>query len=95
MSDFFSSIFVSPNEHQQQFFSRVEEPRAKVPFLVFMGEIKIDLTPKKLFFFLLCYKMAKIMLIPMHKQSQQRYSFCSSRFTSNLVLPASLLGMIK
>ena len=38
--------------------------------------------------------MAKIKFIPMRQQSQQRNSFFSSRFESNLMLPACLLGMI-
>ena len=55
----------------------------------------IDLTLKKSnFLFLLCFKIAKIMFIPMRQQSRQRNSFFSSRFTSNLKLPACLLGMI-
>ena len=60
--------------------------------LVFMSEIKIDLTLKRSnFLFLLCFKVAIIKFIPV---SQQRNSFFSSRFTSNLMLPVYLLGMI-
>ena len=60
--------------------------------LVFMSEIKIDLTLKKSnFLFLLCFKIAIIKFIPMRQQSRQRNSFFSSRFTSNLILPAYLL----
>ena len=67
----------------------------KILLLVFMSEIKIDLTLKKSnFLFLLCFKIAIIKFIPMHQQSRQRNSFFSSRFTSNLMLPAYLLGMI-
>ena len=67
----------------------------KILLLVFMNEIKIDLTLKKSnFLFLLCFKMAIIKFIPMRQQSRQRNSFFSSPFTSNLMLPASLLGMI-
>ena len=67
----------------------------KIPLLVFMSEIKIDLTLKKSnFLFLLCSKIAKIKLILMRQRSQQRYSFFSSHFTLNLMLPACLLGMI-
>ena len=63
--------------------------------LVFMREIKTDLTLKKSnFLFLLCFKNAIIKFIPMCKQSRQRNSFFSSRFTSNLMLPVCLLGMI-
>ena len=67
----------------------------KIPLLVFMSEIQIDLTLKKSnFLFLLCFEIAKIKFIPMRQQSRQRNSFFSSRFTSNLMLPACLLGMI-
>ena len=67
----------------------------KILLFVFMSEIKIDLTLKKLnFLFLLCFKIAGIKFIPMRQQSRQRNSFFSSRFTSNLMLPACLLGMI-
>ena len=67
----------------------------KIPLLVFMSEIKIYLTLKKSnFLFLLCFKIAKIKFIPMRQQSRQRSSFFSSCFTSNLMLPACLLGMI-
>ena len=67
----------------------------KIPLLVFMSEIKIDLTLKRSnFLFLLCFKIVKIKFIPMHQQSRQRKSFFLSRFTSNLMLPACLLGMI-
>ena len=67
----------------------------KILLLVFMSEIKIDLTLKKSnFLFLLCFKTAIIKFIPMHQQSEQRNSFISSHFISNLLLPAGLLGMI-
>ena len=67
----------------------------KIPLLVFMSEIKIDLTLKKSnFLFLLCFKIAKIKFIPMRQQSRQRNSFFSGRFRSTLMLPAGLLGMI-
>ena len=67
----------------------------KIPLLVFMSEIKIDLTLKKSnFLFLLCFKIAIIKLIPMRHQSRQRNSLFSSHFTSNSMLPACLLGMI-
>ena len=44
--DFFSvrSIFISPNERQKQYFN---EPRVKILLLVFMSEIKNDLSLKK------------------------------------------------
>ena len=65
----------------------------KIPILVFMSEIKIDLTLKKSnFMFLLCFKIAKF--IPIRQESRQRNSLFSSRFTSNLMPPACLLGMI-
>ena len=67
----------------------------KILLLVFMSEIKIDLTLKKSYFlFLLCFIIAIIKFIPMRQQSRQSKSFFSSRFTSNLMLPACLLGMI-
>ena len=67
----------------------------KILLLVFMSEIKIDLTLKKSnFLFLLCFKIAIIKFILMCQQSRQRDSFFSSHFTSNLMLPACLLGMI-
>ena len=60
-----------------------------------MNEIKIDLTLKKShFLFLSCFKIAIIKFIPMRQQSRQTNSFFSSRFTSNLMLSACLLGMI-
>ena len=67
----------------------------KILLLVFMGEIKINLTLKKSNFpFLLFFKIAIIKFILTRQQSRQRNSFFSSRFTSNLMLPACLLGMI-
>ena len=67
----------------------------KILLLVFMSEIKIDLTLKKSnFLFLLCFKIAIIKFISMCQQLRQRNSFFSSTFTSNLTLPACLLGMI-
>ena len=67
----------------------------KILILVFMSDIKFDLTLKKSnFLFLLCFKIAIIKFIPMRQQSRQRNSFFSSRFTSNLMLPACLLCMI-
>ena len=67
----------------------------KILLLVFMSEIKIDLTLKKSnFLILLCFKNAIIKSIPKRQQSRQRNSFFSSRFTLNLILPACLLGMI-
>ena len=67
----------------------------KILLLVFMCEIKIDLTLKKSnFLFLLCFKIAIIKFIPLRQHSRQRNSFFSSRFTSNLMLPACLLGTI-
>ena len=76
-------------------FSRVAEPRVKILLLVFLSEIKLDLTLiKSNFLFLSCFKIAIIKFILMRQQSRQRNSFLSSRFTSNLMLPACLLGMI-
>ena len=57
--------------------------------------MSIDLTLKKSnFLFLFCFKIAIIKFIPMRQQSRQRNSFFSSRFTSTVMLPAYLLGMI-
>ena len=67
----------------------------KTLLLVFMSEVKIDLTlTKSNFLFLLCFKNAIIKFILMRQQSRQRNSFIYSRFTSNLMLPACLLGVI-
>ena len=67
----------------------------KILLLVFMSEMKIDLTLKKSnFLYLLCFKIAIIKFIPMRQHSRQRNIFFSSRFTSNWMLPACLLGMI-
>ena len=67
----------------------------KIPLLVFMSEIKIDLTQKSSnFLFLLFFKFAIIQLIPMRQPSRQRHISFSRRFTSNLMLPVYLLGMI-
>ena len=60
--DFFGvrSIFISSNEHQKLYFhewrtpnavfSRVAKPRVKIPLLVFMSDIKINLTTEKIKF---------------------------------------------
>ena len=68
----------------------------KILLLVFMSEIKIDLRLKKsnFLFFFLCFKIAKIKFFSMRQPSRQKYSFFSSHFTLNLMLPACLLGMI-
>ena len=67
----------------------------KILLLVFMSEIKIDLRLKKSnFLFLLCFKIAKIKFISVRQPPRQKYSFFSSHFTLNLMLPACLLGMI-
>ena len=67
----------------------------KILLLLFMSDIKIDLTLKMSnFLFLLCFKIAIINFIPMRQQSRQKKGFFSSRFTSNLMFPAYFLGMI-
>ena len=67
----------------------------KILLFVFMSEIKIDLTLKKSnFLFLLCFKNAIIKFIPMRQQSRQRNSVFSSRFTSNLMLPACMILIV-
>ena len=69
--------------------------KSGIPLLVFISEIKIDLTLKKSnFLFLLCFKIVKIKFILMRQPSQQRYNFFSSHFTLILMIPACLLGMI-
>ena len=74
---------------------QVAQPRVKILLLVFMSEIKIDLILKKSnFLFLLCFKIAIIKFISMCQQSRQRNGFFSSCFTSNLMLPACVLGMM-
>ena len=84
------SIFISPNE-----LSRVAKPRVKMPLLEFMSEIKIDLTLKRAnFLFLLCFKIAISLFIAVRQPLGKRRDFFTSRFGSNLVLPALLLGMI-
>ena len=66
----------------------------KILLLAFMSEIKNDLTLRKSnFLFLLCFKIAIIKFIPMRQQSRKRNIFFSSRSTSDLMLPACLLGM--
>ena len=65
----------------------------KILLLVFMSEIKIDLTLKKsTFLFLLCFKIAIIKFIPMSQQSRQRHSFFSSRFTPNFYASSVFTG---
>ena len=53
-----------------------------------------DLDQIKWIFGLKLIKIAMIKFIPMRQQSRQRNTFFSSRFTSNLMLPACLVGMI-
>ena len=67
----------------------------KIPLLVFMSEIKTDLTLKKIknsVSFML--KIAIIWFIPMRQRSRQRHNFFSGRLTPNWMLPVCLLGMI-
>ena len=69
--------------------------RSKIPLLVFMSEIKSnDTLNQSNFLFLLCFKIAIIQFIPMCQSSGQRHNFFPSRFASNLMLPAYILGMI-
>ena len=65
----------------------------KIPLLVFMSEIKLDLTLKKSKF-LLGFKIAIIWFISMCQPARQRHNFFSSHFTPNLMLTACLQGMI-
>ena len=65
-------------------FSRVAKPWVKKPLLVFISEIKNDLSLKKSnFLFLFCLKIAKIEFIPMREPSGRRRNFFPSRFASN------------
>ena len=58
-----------------------------IPLLVFMSEIKIDLTLKKSnFLFLSCVKIVLMQFIPICQPS--------GCFASNLMLPACVLVMI-
>ena len=67
----------------------------KIPLLVFMSEIKIILTQKESnFLFLLCFKIAIILFIPVHQPSCSRHNFFSSHFMPTLVLPTYLLAII-
>ena len=48
----------------------------KIPILVFMSEIKIELTLKKLnFLFLSCFKIAIIEVVPARQPSGQGHNF--------------------
>ena len=79
--DFFSVrlIFVSPNEHQQQYFLRVAKSRLKIPFLVFMNDIKMDHSLKKstfsFSFILLYFKIANIQFIRMRQPLRQKPNY--------------------
>ena len=42
------SNFISPNEHQNQYFHEWRQQRVKIQVLVFMSEIKFELTLKKI-----------------------------------------------
>ena len=72
----------------------------KILLLVFMSEIKIDLTLKNssflffFFFFFFFFYVLKLQLLSLFQCVSNHDSFFSSRFTSNLMLPACLLGMI-
>ena len=70
------------------------KPRVKIPLLVFMSEIKNDLSLKKSnFLFLFCLKIAINWFILMRQPSGRRHNFFPSRFASDLMLSAYLLGM--
>ena len=70
------------------------KPRVQIPLLVFISEIKNDLSLKKSnFLFLFCLKIAIIEFIPMRQSSGRRHNFFPICFASNLMLSAYLLGM--
>ena len=53
-------FFYSPEYPPKAVVSLVDKPRVKIPLLVFMSEMTIDLTQKKSnFLFLLCFKLGK------------------------------------
>ena len=66
----------------------------KIPLLVFMSEIKNDLSLKKVKVSIsILLKNKIIYFIPMHQPSGWRHNFFPSHFVSNLMLSAYLLGM--
>ena len=60
------SNFISLNGHQKQYFHEWRKPRVKIQVLVFMNEIKFDLTLKKKIKFFVSFMLlfAIIKLLP-------------------------------
>ena len=63
------SNFISPNEHPKQY------PRVKMQVLVFMSEIKFDLTLKKYIFCFFMLLFTIIKLVPTLRLSRQKTNF--------------------
>ena len=67
----------------------------KIPIVVFMSEIKFNLTLKKLKYsvsFMLLF--AIIMFLPTHQLSRQKANFFPSHFMSILSCSACLVGIL-
>ena len=72
-------------------FSRVAKPRVKIPLLVFMSEIKKrSFTEKVKFSISFLLKNCNNLV---YQPSGRKYNFFPSRFASNVMLSAYLLGM--
>ena len=92
---FFSvrSNFISPNEHQMRYFQEWRYPRVKIQVLVFMREIKFDISLKKIKFsvsFMLLFTIIK--LIPTLRLSRQKTNFFPRQFVSIWSCSACLGG---
>ena len=82
------------NTKSSSLFLRVA-PRVKIQVLVFMSEIKFDLTLKKIKLsvsFMLLFTIIK--LLPALRLSRQKTNFCSSRFASIRSCSLCLGGII-
>ena len=67
------SIFISSNEHPKLYF---HEWRVKIPLWVFMSEIKINLTRKKInFLFLSCFYVEKNNLFQSVSRHHRKLTF--------------------
>ena len=83
--DFFSVRlnFISPNEHQMQYFHEWRQPQVKIQALVFMSEIKFLHYTEKVKFsvsFMLLFTI--IQLLPALRLSRQKTNFFPSHSTS-------------
>ena len=75
-------------------FSRVAKPRVKIPLLVFMSKIKNDLSLKKSnILFLILLKNCNNLVYSIASAFKTETQLFSSRFASNLMLSAYILGM--